>query len=329
MAINGSASFVPTTRLFLANWQDANAALPPTDPLLLPAGLAGFPAKVTRADLLGLLETAGTGLIPLRTKVEEADNLVDTTSEALKLAKAPLAARLVEFNAYVRTWHENTKWVASLPEVPNPGNDEGNFTKPLDDVETLWNTMQTELETDIVLRDGYGYVDFADGLTELRSFYAAWSNATQQEGMAIQSRKAMEARIYAVLKKYREVVALRFAKDSPVYLTLPRLSPLPGHTPAAVILTGIWNAAETQAELGWTASTEATLKHYQIRFCSGADYENDEEEIVATILPGAPLVFLTPAGLSVAGATASYKVYVVLETDNEKGSDAVAVTRPV
>ena len=29
------------------------------------------------------------------------------------------------------------------------------------------------------------------------------------------------------------------------------------------------------------------------------------------------------------GATASYKVYVVLDTDNEKGSDAVAVTRPV
>ncbi len=108
----------------------------------------------------------------------------------------------------------------------------------------------------------------------------------------------------------------------------PRLTPVPGHTPAAVVLTGLWKAAETKAELGWTASTEATLKHYQIRYCTSAEYSNDEEEILATVPKGGPLTLLTAAGLSVPGAVASFKVFVVQESDNEKGSEAVVVARP-
>jgi hypothetical protein len=329
MAISGSSSYVPTTRLFIAHWEDANAALPPAAPLVLPAGTAGFPANVTQANLTGLLETTGTGLIPLRALVEDKRNAVETGSAQLLLAKTGLLARLVEFNAYVRAWHENSKWINSLPQAPVITAEESNFTKPLDDVASQWNAMNGELGTEIVLRENYTLDMFTDALADLRDYYASWSHAGQELSMAIQSRIAMEDRIYAVLKKYREVVALRFSKDSPVYLSLPRLTPLPGHTPAAVILTGVWNAAEVKAELGWTVSTEATLKHYQVRFCSGPEYVNAEEETIATILPGAPLVLLTPAGLSVPGAVASYKVYVVLETDNEKGSAAVAVTRPV
>lgn len=138
----------------------------------------------------------------------------------------------------------------------------------------------------------------------------------------------MQEKIYAVLKKYREVVPLRFAKDAPVVLSLPRLTPVSGHTPAAVALTGLWKPAEAMAELGWTASTEATLKHYQIRYCTSAVYHNDEEEILTTVPKGGPLTLLTAAGLSVPDAVASFKVFVVLESDNEKGSEAVAVTRP-
>ncbi|MES2440789.1 MAG: hypothetical protein V4584_17115 [Verrucomicrobiota bacterium] len=203
------------------------------------------------------------------------------------------------------------------------------FTKPLDDVAAQWKEKELETGDDVVLRDGYAIGEFEGEMVALRAAYAAWSTAGQKLKMAIQTRVAMEDRIYAVLKKYREVVGLRFTKDSPIYLSMPRLTPLPGHTPAAVILSGVWNAPEAKAELGWTVSTEATLKHYQVRFCSGPDYVNSEEEIVATIPPGGPLIFLTPAGLSVPGAVATYKVYVVLESDNEKGSDVVAVTRPV
>jgi hypothetical protein len=188
--------------------------------------------------------------------------------------------------------------------------------------------MNTELTTPLLLNGSYTLANFNAHLAELRTLYASWSNAGQAKRMAIQNRKAQEERIYAILKKYREIVGLRFAKDSPVYLSLPRLTPLPGHTPAAVTLSGIWNAEETMAALGWTASTEPTLKHYQIRFCTGAVYENEEEEILVTIPKAGPLTHLTDAGLSVPGATASYKVYVVLESDNEKGSDAVAITRP-
>jgi hypothetical protein len=328
MAISGSSSYVPTTRLFTAHWQDANAALPPLKPLVLPSGTAGFPADVTQANLVALLEADGTGLISLREKVEEARNLVETSSAQVSIGKSLLLGRLVEFNAFVRTWHENTKWVASLPQAPRISAEESGFTKPLDDVAAQWNTMQNELGTDIGLLDDYALIDFTDALADLRSYYSQWSAAGQQLKMAIQTRIAMEDRIYAVLKKYREMVPLRVAKGSPVYLSMPRLTPVPGHTPAAVVLTGLWSVADTKAELGWTASTEAALKHYQVRFCSGPEYVNEEEETIATILPAGPLALLTLAGLSVPGASASYKVYVVLDSDNEKGSGAVVVTRP-
>ncbi len=49
--------------------------------------------------------------------------------------------------------------------------------------------------------------------------------------------------------------------------------------------------------------------------------------ILATVPRGGPLTLLTAAGLSVPGAVASFKVFVVLESDNEKGSEAVVVTR--
>lgn len=328
MPISGSSSYVPVTRDFLSHWLDANGALDPAAPLLLPAGTGGIPTPVTRADLEGLLEASGTGLIPLRAAVESKKNDVQNSSAELSLRKSALLARLVEFNAYVRTWYEGTKWTASLAQVPSLGADESNFTKPLDDALAQWAKMEDEMGAPIVLMGDYAYDTFDDDIQELRADYAVWSKATQEKKMAIQSRKAMEDRIYPVLKKYREVVVLRFAKDSPVYLSMPRLSPLPGHTPAAVVLTGIWDEAEVKALLGWTASTELTLKHYQIRYCTGPEYVVDEEEILATIPKDGALTYLTDAGLSLPGAVVSFKVYVVLESDNQKGSDAVTVTRP-
>lgn len=42
----------------------------------------------------------------------------------------------------------------------------------------------------------------------------------------------------------------------------------------------------------------------------------------------APREFLTAAGLATSGATARFRIYVIQETDNERGSETVTVTRP-
>ncbi len=46
-------------------------------------------------------------------------------------------------------------------------------------------------------------------------------------------------------------------------------------------------------------------------------------------LPPGTLALSTDEGLTTPGATMRYKVYVVLDTSNEKGSNAVAVTHPL
>ena len=111
----------------------------------------------------------------------------------------------------------------------------------------------------------------------------------------------------------------------PAAQSLPRLYPAPGHTPEPVKLSGEWLGAE--ARLTWEASGEAGLAHYQIRWCPGEEYNKKEESVAGTVGRGAPRVFLTREGLEGPGMTACYKVYVILETENERGSPAVTVRR--
>ncbi len=61
---------------------------------------------------------------------------------------------------------------------------------------------------------------------------------------------------------------------------------------------------------------------------AGPDYDTEDEVALGTILPAAPRTFSTDFALLAPGNAASYKVYVILTTGNERGSNAVTVTRP-
>ena len=93
-------------------------------------------------------------------------------------------------------------------------------------------------------------------------------------------------------------------------------------------LTAEWSPTEQRAELSWTASKDPDLASYQIRSVPGPDYVSADEAPLATIPPGAPLVFPTAAGLSTPGSARSYKVYVRLTTGHEAGSEPKTVFRP-
>jgi hypothetical protein len=114
----------------------------------------------------------------------------------------------------------------------------------------------------------------------------------------------------------------------PLLQTMPRIRPLPGHTPEPITLNAAWDAVAGKARLTWDASEDSALASYQLRMCRSAEYDIDAETVVATVAPNAARELLTVAGLASAGATASYKVYVILSTGNERGSNAVTVTRP-
>ena len=91
----------------------------------------------------------------------------------------------------------------------------------------------------------------------------------------------------------------------------------------------VFDTTEQKAKVTFNASSAPNVDHYSVRICVGATYNTDVENVIASIPAGpGPFVFFTDEGLAAAGDTISIKVYTVNETQNEKGSNAVAVTRP-
>ena len=91
---------------------------------------------------------------------------------------------------------------------------------------------------------------------------------------------------------------------------------------------GAWNAATVEADLNWTAITGTELGHYEIRGVAGPDYDREDESSITSIPAAGPLLYATNYALGTPASAASYKVYVILPTGNERGSNPVTITRP-
>jgi hypothetical protein len=98
------------------------------------------------------------------------------------------------------------------------------------------------------------------------------------------------------------------------------------HTPDPVNLSGDWDPSVTAARLIYTASPEEDLQEYELRGCFGDSYTTEEEEVLDNNPPGT-LEFVNSVGLVAPGSRAFYKVYVKLNTGNERGSNTVSVVR--
>ena len=137
----------------------------------------------------------------------------------------------------------------------------------------------------------------------------------------------MQEKIYAVMKGYREVVPGICAAFPELLETLPRLTPLPGHTPARVAAQAEFVAPD-KSRVTHEASEEETIKCYQLRGNAGEAYHEEDAMVLATHGPDAPRVFEVAFGLTQAGARVALKVFVILETGNEAGSEVMVVERP-
>jgi len=103
--------------------------------------------------------------------------------------------------------------------------------------------------------------------------------------------------------------------------------PVWGSTPAGVTLTGTWVPANEQAEFSWPASTNPNLDHYVVRMSVGSSYDAATATVVGNFAAGTTSL-ATTVGLESPGDVASFKVFVVLTTGNEAGSNTVTITRP-
>ncbi|MES2441076.1 MAG: hypothetical protein V4584_18585 [Verrucomicrobiota bacterium] len=263
-----------------------------------------------------------------RTAVEVARNGLEGARADIEILKAALLGRMAQFRGKIESLAPDSRWVAMLPKAFTVSEGMGRVISPLEGMLDLWNRYESE-ETTFTLMGGYAIDSFADDLDLLKAHYTAHSQATNGLGLARGVRNETQVKIYEILKQYRKRIPSELADDSAILETLPRLTPLPGHTPDAVELSGSYDAATTQAVLAWTAPTDESVATLEVRGSVGPEYDDEDDVLLATIPATGPHTWTGPFGLGAPGTAAAFKLYSITEEGNEKGSNAVTVERPV
>jgi len=329
MAIAGPSSYIRCTTEFLTQWTGVDAAFALEG---LRLRIPQSPGAVGRADLLGWRDD-------LRRFAEGIeDQIVDReyVGGQIRGMRAGLHDRINQFNRKVRGVLNHTPFVRSLPRVPQENAGESRFLAALHEMNSLWRKIDRAVAggegvgvtAPMTLLGEYSQAEFEREVAGLREAYEQVLNCDQELRLARTRRNQVQEKVYDTLREYRGAVQGLFAESDPLVLTLPRLSPTPGATPDPVEAQAVWDGESGQAVITWTASENPNLDHYEVRYSPGKSYDADTETVVASVRSDEAREVLTLRGLAEPGAVAQYKVFVVLETGNERGSRIVAVARP-
>jgi hypothetical protein len=319
MPISSFTDYIPTMDEFISHWAATDDNLKVAEG----EGVITFDSfNDLRAELDQLKSTLQTDL-----------NDWENARVVLEQTRQTAGDRVAEFNRRIRADFPNNKLFNQLPAVPNRTAGREAFMTALDDVLDLWTRVNAQppspiFSAPLLLPGGFTRAQCVTLRAAVDSAFTTRGDAERAVNATRLKRNALQDRVFSIMKQYRLKIEALYAADSVEVLTLPRLSPLPGHTPDPVELTGTYDAADARAELSWTASDEAELASYELRSVPGPDYVSEDESTLASIPPGGPLTFTTAAGFSLPGNAVSYKIYVRLTTGNEAGSEAVTVTRP-
>lgn len=335
MALSSKASFIPTTNEFLAHWSLVDAALAPAPPLTLPEERGVIPPGF---DVSGLtvLKTLLQGHLEV---VQDKLNDLQIASGAIALLKAKLHRRLTLFLEVVDGFYGNTEFFAARPEPVGVGAGEEKFIDPLRDAKSLWAKLNAApapagLVLPIVLNEGTAaapllvtLAEFTASLESLKTKYEARANADQALKLARGRRDQTMEDIRAVLLSYRKAVVPRLAGNQALLASIPRLTPEPGHTPAAVSATAVFQPPDV-AKVTHAESDDADFKEYELRGTAGADGDAEDAIVLENHPARTPADFFTQHGLGSPGGAVSLWVYVITNDGNERGSARMVVERP-
>ena len=324
MAITGNSSYIPTINEFLAHWTQANAAYTP-DILV-----ARLPDNTTRTE--AQFTTLRDDLQAQQNAVQSCLGAQQIARGAIRIKKTALLETLNNFIRQLDAYFQNTDTYAARPYAPSLSDGQETFTRPLADTLSLWEKINTSpapagVTLPLTLSDGTTFTNFTEAYEDLLTAYAQEQRKTQDLTLARAKRNRIQNQTYEVMKAYREAIPARLTAHPDIIETLPRLTPLPGHTPIPVSATAEY-VAPNQARITYTPSADPDLHTYELRANIGETYHEEDAIVIATNTPNAPREFLTTFGLNQPGAQIALKVYVTLTTGNESGSPAMQVARP-
>ena len=250
----------------------------------------------------------------------------------INLKKAALLKQLNLLTSVLDGYFVGTEFHAGRPHAPSITDGKEAFLRPMQDAVNLWETINegpapAGVALPLTLSGNVTQESFAEAVEALKEAYKKEQRLALSLTLARGKRNLMQEKIYAVMKGYREVVPGICAEFPELLTSLPRLTPLPGHTPAAVGAQAEFVAPD-KSRVTHEASEEKTIKCYQLRGNAGEAYNEEDAMVLATHGPEAPPVFEVAFGLTQAGARVALKVFVILETGNEAGSKVMVVERP-
>ena len=323
MAITGNASYIPTMNEFLAHWGQCNTALAPA------ALLVRRPDNTT---------STVAQFTTLRETIQARQNSVQACLTAQQLARANIFFQkedlLIWFNMFTSLldgYYQNTEFFAARPYAPVVTAGQESFTRPMVDVMNLWESINAGpapagVTLPLLLGDDTDRGAFASAIASLQFTYSNERKKAQDLTLARAKRDGSDSTAYETLKAYREAVPGKLTAHPELIATLPRLTPLPGHTPQAVNASAIFQPPNA-ARVVYEGSNDLQLERYELRGTVGDHYDDQDAVVIATHAPGEPREFLTTFGLNQPGAEIALKVFVVLTTGNEAGSAPMVVER--
>ena len=316
MPFTGPSSYLPTTDEFRAHWTNVNAALAPSALTLLgPYALADLTTH------RGELSDAITDLVA-------GNNVLEGHRQDRDDAKPLIRERMRQLGAAIRGLLAGATQIGHIPELVELSASQGKWIVAMRDHINLWTDVNANPPAGFVgpllLFGGYTVANFTTDCTALEDSLEGVTLAEQNVDDFLRARDSIYQEIRDRLILYRQAVEGSFPADHALVLSLPRITPLPGHTPDPVVLTAVWNPVTKEAELSWTASADPDIAYYTVRRNGEDPYDSGEEIFVESLLPGI-LTLNTAEGLGSVGDIMGFKVYVVLNTGNERGSNAVTV----
>ena len=322
MPLESPVSYSPTLREFLIHWKSVEVGT--GGAFDLPEGGLAV-GESLHAELEQAVESVRARVMDL-----------NIAREGVKEGRTAVRESLEWFHAVVRAYWADTLWVDLLPKLPLPGAALDKYLWPCREGLRIWAALEAEpapagapVPALIGPEGTMGRAEYAAEVEALRTGGLALETAEFSLAVARARRNAVMLRVRAMLISYTRVISARLAADDALMATMPRLWPLPGHTPDPVKASGEWLPETGKARISWTPSKDEQLDHYQIRVCAGPDHRRDDEAVLANIPAEAECAVETAELLGKPGAVATYRVYVILKTGNERASNVVTVERPV
>ncbi len=322
MPITDIGSYPITMQEFIEHWINVNAFL---------GGTAATDLKLKGAYTLTQF-TADRATLGANIIFIDSDNTLELAIADRDLKKQAIRMPLSQFRAAIESLLTGTKYEVARPTLPAFTTKESDYLDPFDDMANLWGKINLDatmpgFTPPMLLAGGYALTAFITEVAALRTAYRDEGAAEDDVKLVRASRDQEMTAAVQRMSQYRAAAVAQLPVGNPLLATIPDLWPAPGPAVVPVILTGLWNAGTVMADLSWTASTDANLGHYSVRYSPSVPYD-PATEFTLSDQPIGSLAFATDQGLTVPNSTSEFRLYVVRTTGGSAGSNVVAVSRP-